>query len=274
MAYDMNSHEHDGNIPDDELKKEIFGSIRDKEIENVECERLMGAPRGPEKITFKDGSIGIFKCDIRHYWMADNPDTAIREALVYQIDKTVGLGLVPRTMVIDDTIGGIRYNGSIQEWIKDARDGYQMETITPEQKKDYERLMVFDFVIGNSDRHLENILFSVDNKVHAIDNNACLIIDKDEDILAFPDQIIRFFSKKVVPDIPHIVELIETFHKNKNKIVRLIDNYIHDNTKLARLMVESRINYLFTMLKKNKPFPRKYLEWRKGLDAEIQRILS
>ena len=148
------------NIVENGIKEGIYGSIRDKEIDHVDYDRWMGGPRGPEKITFKDGSVVIFKCDIRHYWMADNPDTAIREAIVYQIDKIVGLGLVPKTMVIDDTIGNIRYDGSVQEWVKDAKDGYQIDKFTEAERKDFERLRVFDFVIGNSDRHLENVLFT------------------------------------------------------------------------------------------------------------------
>lgn len=270
----MVPHKQTDNYIENDLKFDIFGSIKDKEIESVECEHWMGGPRGPEKITFKDGSCAMFKCDIRHYWMADNPDTPIREAIVYQIDKIVGLGLVPKTNVIDDTINNIRYNGSIQEWINNAKDGYQINKMTPKEKKDYERLMIFDFIIGNSDRHLGNILFTDNNKIHAIDNNACLIIDKDEDILAFPDTIIDFFCKNDIRDIPHVVELIETFYKNKKKILNLIGKYIHDNTKLAQLLVESRINYLFHMLKKKTRFPRKYLEWRKGLDAEAKKIMS
>src|SRR5574340_25614 len=141
-------------IPEEGIKKGIFGSIKDKEIVHVEYDRWMGGPRGPEKLVFKDGSAVIFKCDIRHYWMADNPDTPIREAIVYQIDRIVGLGLVPKTMVIDDTINNVRYDGSVQAWISDAIDGYQIDRFTEEEKKDFERLKVFDFIIGNSDRHL------------------------------------------------------------------------------------------------------------------------
>lgn len=269
---DTNKKNH-SKLLEEGIKEGIFGSIKDREIDRVDYDRWMGGPRGPEKLTFKDGSAVMFKCDIRHYWMANNPDTAIREAIVYQIDKIVGLGLVPKTMVIDDTIGNVRYDGSVQEWIKDARDGYQIEKFTDEGRKDFERLKVFDFVIGNSDRHLGNVLFTDDDKLHAIDNNACLIIDKDEDILSFSDSIIIFFSRNVIHDIPHIVELIEKFYNNKDKILHLIDKYIHDNTELAKLMVESRINYLYNMLKKDKPFPRKYIEWRKGLEEEVQNIL-
>ena len=270
---DTNPKNSHAKILEEGRKEGVFGSIKDREIDHVDYDRWMGGPRGPEKITFKDGSAVIFKCDIRHYWMADNPDTAIREAIVYQIDKIVGLGLVPKTMVIDDAIGKVRYDGSVQEWIKDAKDGYQIEKFTDEEKKDFERLKVFDFVIGNSDRHLGNVLFTDDGKLHAIDNNACLIIDKNEDILSFSDSIIYFFSRNVVHDMPHIVELVEKFYNNKDKILGLIDKYIHDNTEMAKLMVESRINYLYNMLKKDKPFPRKYLEWRKGLEEEVQNIL-
>ncbi|MEP9411932.1 MAG: hypothetical protein HRF42_11150 [Candidatus Brocadia sp.] len=271
---DTNKKNNRGKLLEEGVKEGIFGSIKDREIDHVDYDRWMGGPRGPEKLTFKDGSAVIFKCDIRHYWMADNPDTAIREAIVYQIDKIIGLGLVPKTMVIDDTIGNVRYDGSVQEWIKNAIDGYQIEKFTDEQKKDFERLKVFDFIIGNSDRHLGNVLFTDDNKLHAIDNNACLIIDKDEDILSFSDSIIIFFSRNVIHDMPHIVELIERFYNNKDKILHLIDKYIHDNTELAKLMVESRINYLYNMLKKDKPFPRKYIEWRRGLEEEVQKILK
>lgn len=271
FAYTTNNG---NNIREEGIKEGIFGSIKDKEIDHVDYDRWMGGPRGPEKITFKDGSAVIFKCDIRHYWMADNPDTAIREAIVYQIDKVVGLGLVPKTMVIDDAIGNVRYDGSVQVWIKNAKDGYQIEKFTDKERKDFERLKVFDFVIGNSDRHLGNVLFTGDDKLHAIDNNACLIIDKNEDILSFTDSIIYFFSRNVIHDMPHIVELIVRFYENKNTILKLIDMYIHDNTELAKLMVESRINYLYNMLKKDKPFPRKYLEWRKGLEGEVRNLLK
>lgn len=261
-------------IIEEGIKEGIFGTIKDKEIDHVTYDRWWGGPRGPEKITFKDGSAVIFKCDIRHYWMPENPDTAIREAIVYQIDKIIGLELVPKTMVIDDVINNVRYDGSVQEWIKDARDGYQMDKFTLEEKKNYERLKVFDFVIGNNDRHLGNVLFTDDSRMYAVDHNACLVISEDEDILAFSDSIIIFFSRNVIHDMPHIIDLIEKFYNNKDKILELIDKYIHDNADLAKLMVESRINYLYKMLKKDKPFSRRYREWRKGLAEEVDGIVK
>lgn len=262
------------NIFEKGIKEGIFGTIKDKEIDRIEYDRWMGGPRGPEKIIFKDGSAVIFKCDIRHYWMADNPDTAIREAIAYQIDKIVGLGLVPKTMVIDDMIGDVRYDGSIQDWIKNAKNGYEIDRFTDEEKKDYERLKVFDFVIGNSDRHLENVLFTDEGKTYAIDHNASLVISKNDDILSFPDAVVWFFSKNVIHDMPHITEIIERFYANKDKILDLINTYVHDHTEMAKLMVESRINYLYAMIKKDKPFPRKYLLWRNALNDEIHNILK
>ncbi len=261
-------------LQDEGVKEGIYGSIKDREIDHIDYDRWMGGPRGPEKIVFKDGTAVIFKCDIRHYWMANNPDTPIREAIAYQIDKIVGLGLVPKTMVIDDTVNNVRYDGSIQEWIKDARDGYQIDKFTPDERRNYERLRIFDFVIGNSDRHLGNVLFTDNGKMYAVDHNACLIISNDEDILSFPDSLIIFMSKNVVQDMPYIVDIIEKFYDNKERILNLINKYIHDNKELAMLMVESRIQYLYNTLKKDKPFPKKYLEWRKGLEYEVRNILK
>lgn len=268
----IDTHNKRNKTIEEGIKEGIFGSIKEKEIARIDCDRWWGGPRGPERITFKDGSAVVFKCDIRHYWSPNNPDTAIRDAIVYQTDKIVALGLVPKTMVIDDTINNIRYNGSVQKWIQNAKDGYQIERFTTEQRKDFERLKVFDFVIGNFDRHLGNVLFMDDNKIHAIDNSACLIISKDEDILSFQNSLLCVFCKKAYPDIPHIAELTERFYDNKDKILNLISKYVHDNTDTAGLMVESRINYLYKMLQKGMQFPAKYREWRIGLDAEIRTI--
>ena len=266
----------DGNnkVLEEGTKEEIFGSIKGREIDHIVYDRWMGGARWPEKIVFKDGSAVMFKCDIRHYWMAQNPDTPIREAIAYQIDRIIGLGLVPKTQVIDDTINNVRYDGSIQEWVSNAKDGYAIEQFSPDEKRDYDRLRIFDFVIGNSDRHLGNILFTSDGKLHAIDHNASLIISAEDDILSFSDVIINFFCRNVVSDMPHVVDIIERFYESKDKILRLIDTYIQDNKDLAKLMVESRILYLYKTLKKDSPFSRKYREWRNGLDVEIQEILK
>ncbi|MEK7733774.1 MAG: hypothetical protein AAB318_06155 [Planctomycetota bacterium] len=266
--------ERNNKVLEEGTREDIFGSIKDREIDHVVYDRWQGGARGPEKIIFKDGSAVIFKCDIRHYWMAQNPDTPIREAIAYQIDRIIGLGLVPKTVVIDDTINNVRYDGSIQEWIHDAKDGYAIEKFTPEEKKDFDRLRIFDFVIGNSDRHLGNALFTSDGKLHAIDHNASLIISSEDDILSFSDVIVNFLSRNVISDMPHVVDIIERLYENKDKILRLIDTYIQDNKDLAKLMVESRILYLYKTLKKDSPFSRKYREWRNGLDAEVREILK
>lgn len=60
----------------------------------------------------------------------------------------------------------------------------------------------------------------------------------------------------------HIAELIENFYNNRDKILSLIDKYVHDNIRNAELMVISRINYLYKVLKEKKLFPRKY--WNGG----------
>ena len=85
-------------------------------------------------------------------------------------------------------------------------------------------------------------MFTNDGKMQAIDHNASLIISQDEDILSFQIQL-SLSSAKCCAGGAAIVDIIDKFYDCKEKILGLIDKYIHDNTKLAKVMVESRINY-------------------------------
>ncbi len=106
-----------------------------------------------------------------------------RERAAYLVDRFLDLGLVPPT-VIKEVDGKI---GSFQEFINDAKTGYEVEKdkYVPEMTK----LWVFDFIIWNSDRNSRNFLFDKDEKkLHAIDNGIAFCKSRFRPSETFYDQ--------------------------------------------------------------------------------------
>ena len=87
-----------------------------------------------------------------------------REVAASVLDKEMGLGLVPETLVKKGKDG----IGSVQAWVENAKIGADVERdLVAIAERD--RLTVFDLLIGNTDRHRGNWMFK-DGKVVAIDN--------------------------------------------------------------------------------------------------------
>lgn len=91
----------------------------------------------------------------------------VREVAAYRLDALVGYRLVPVTTRYVGDHGA----GSLQDWA--PRPGLRPLQYTT---LDQQRMAVFDYVAGNSDRHAGNVLTSADWRPAAIDNG-----------LAFPD---------------------------------------------------------------------------------------
>ncbi len=105
-----------------------------------------------------------------------NKTQYVREAAAYEVDKALGLGMVPPTILRDfPDIGEC----SIQEFVGDAMDGPTHRTTHGARgdgtiNADSEREMeinagVFDFLLYNVDRHGGNFLYS-DRKLTLIDH--------------------------------------------------------------------------------------------------------
>ena len=100
----------------------------------------------------------------------DQPhDSWRREVAAYELDKYLGLGMVPPT--VERSIKGRR--GGVQLWV----EGEVMNT-TSQDPDDLElwRLQVstmwlFDFLVANTDRHLNNALITPDSRLVLIDNS-------------------------------------------------------------------------------------------------------
>jgi hypothetical protein len=155
----------------EQLKSSYSESGKEKTLRTLEKESSSDLKGGCNQTIFiklkNDGS-GIFKPKSGE---KENLRTEIdkgtyyqRERAAYLVDMFLGFDLVPPT-VIKEVEGEI---GSFQEFIENAKTGYEIEK---EHDEDMKKLWVFDFIIWNSDRHLRNFLFDKDEKkLHAIDH--------------------------------------------------------------------------------------------------------
>ena len=126
-----------------------------------------------------DGTAGYFKplkdnsiceSDFRDYGVS-SLGAAINELNAYRMAQLLGGGyaeLVPETVLreIDDTVGTLQREVSEPE----SRN-FESEALF----EDYRRAALFDFVIGNLDRHDENFLYGLDElgqrRIRLIDNS-------------------------------------------------------------------------------------------------------
>jgi hypothetical protein len=94
-----------------------------------------------------------------------------REWLAAQIDRTLGLDVVPPTILREDGPDGI---GSVQSWeagkspadLSEKDENYNDDAMT--------RIALLDELVHNTDRHKRNLLVQPDGGVVAIDNALCL----------------------------------------------------------------------------------------------------
>lgn len=122
---------------------------------------------------------------------------AHREVLASRFDEALGIGQVPKT-VLREVNGRM---GSVQHWIEDtvpAGDSVYLK-VSPD---DMYKTTVFDYVIGNTDRHGKNILFK-DNKPVLIDNGFSFPTGKGELRLAVESMYAEaHFGDKALAKLP------------------------------------------------------------------------
>lgn len=98
-----------------------------------------------------------------------------REAAAYEIDKALGLGMVPPTVIAESESGEV---GSMQEWVPDAElaaylTNSERRTAISEETKIKAAMM--DFLLMNADRHSGNYMINMESgQVHLIDNGLAL----------------------------------------------------------------------------------------------------
>jgi hypothetical protein len=110
----------------------------------------------PTRVELQGGIKAVFKPYRSHYaktwdkrevgWLS-NP---VIEVLAYELDRTLGLGMVPIT--VEREIGGVR--GSLQLWVENDRA--ELKAV-PQAL--LHRMHVFDYLIRNQDRRSANLFY-------------------------------------------------------------------------------------------------------------------
>ncbi|MGH9460823.1 MAG: hypothetical protein ACRD1X_06370 [Vicinamibacteria bacterium] len=144
--------------------EEIEEFLKDADV--VDRVKLGTGITNPEKVTLElDGKTGsaIFKS------VDKDSDNWRYEIAAYELDKLLGLGMVPPT--VERRIGGRK--GGLQHWVT----GITMQK-TEELSGDMEVwrqqvsvMWLFDDLIANIDRHLNNAMVSPDQRLILIDNS-------------------------------------------------------------------------------------------------------
>ena len=113
------------------------------------------------------------------------------EIAAYQVDRIIGLGLVPATVErrVTTTVGSLQW--FVESMMPEAER--VAKKISPPDSEAWARLMfkvrLFDQLIANVDRHLNNMLVTKDFDVRLIDHSRSFRTNRD---LARPDDLERF----------------------------------------------------------------------------------
>jgi hypothetical protein len=95
------------------------------------------------------------------------------EVAAYELDKLIGLGMVPAT--VERSYGGKR--GSLQYWVDSSMTEQTrlQKKLNPPNRVDWEnqvaKIRLFDNLIYNTDRHLDNLLITDDWTIRLIDHS-------------------------------------------------------------------------------------------------------
>jgi hypothetical protein len=126
------------------------------------------------------------------------------EIAAYELDKMLGLGMVPAT--VERSYSGKK--GSLQFWIESKMseaERYQKKIAPPRQfewEEQVARIRMFDNLIYNTDRHMNNLRITEDWKIRLIDHSRSF---RPFEQLKEPKQLIRF-SRSLLEKMEFLTE--------------------------------------------------------------------
>ena len=226
-------------------KQSIFGDTEkiEKDLAS-DCERVVGHPIEKSdsmnaKYIFDHGDFeSIFKP-----YSGYNPVAS--ESFAYEFDKAIGLGMVPPTISSSRETKYGEKNGSEQFIVPDS---FTWEEVcdysildedfftTPSDefdkfKESMEKMAVFDYLTGNSDRHDGNFMLNENMEVFLIDNG-----------LIRPDRDVRNLNSAACCILNVILQSEENIEKwfENNSISGMFDYKIYKTDEFIDMLKGSR----------------------------------
>jgi hypothetical protein len=119
----------------------------------------------PLLVSFSNGIKGVFKKN----GAFANYSSANRELAAYKINKLLALNFIPLTILRTIDIDGVSVTGSLTYFIKYSESASKLGLLDIDRS---EKILFFDALIGNPDRHTGNWLVrEVTGEIIAIDHN-------------------------------------------------------------------------------------------------------
>jgi len=155
-----------------------------------------------------------------------------REVLAYKLSRLFGFNIVPPTVEVQ--VDGV--NGSRQLWVNGTAGFYRF----PESEKVMEqqiKILFFDIVCGNTDRHGDNWVYNKDRKkIWAIDNGLC-----------FPHKKMIWFNSQIAHTI--IGSCKDEIREGKYRRIRpIIHAHLGEKTlkKLREIDKDRFLNFFYS----------------------------
>lgn len=121
------------------------------------------------------------------------------EVAAYELDKMLGLGMVPPTVVREHE--GV--SGSLQLWAENAKLYEDLQNEAPSDPARWERhlsrMKVFDNLISNWDRSPRNFLVDVNGSIILIDHSQAFLSTRE--LSPNPEQLPDRFDRRMVDQI-------------------------------------------------------------------------
>jgi len=217
----------------DRLMKLIDGDPECNEYTKtkVSSRRVLSAgATDPEKVVLSNGKKAIFKPQKNEINLRGGVPVGtyfLREICAYEVSKLLGFNIVPPTSYKIDK-GRV---GSIQEWVA-GTTGFAM-SIEENQKFEASgeriKLSVFDSLLGNTDRHGGNYIYSSSKKkIWAIDNG-----------LSFNEDKSVYGDWRGDDKIPK--KYVDVLKDKKDTILTCVSDYLGDRATSA---TKTRLEYM------------------------------
>jgi hypothetical protein len=180
--------------------------------------------------------------------IVDFSDSWKHEVAAYELDKLIGLGLVPPT--VERTFG--RTTGSLQMWVEGAMDESQrkQKKVAPPDAQAWNQQMykvrLLHQLSYNTDyRNIRNVLIDGSFRVYAIDSSRAFAVYEDlrseKELLRFPRAVLEALKTLDRPTLDAKLgrwlsgPQISTLLKRRDKILALADRRLHEQGEAAVL---------------------------------------